>query len=284
MILTLRQRFIFFICIAIFGFLISSIVGGLILSKFPSSVAAMRIAAVIQSLFQLIIPAILTALLVTRRPATFLAIDRKIDASTLCLALAALIASIPAMNLIIELNQNMNLPESLSRLEKAIREMEDRAADTISLMQGGNSVGDLIMNILIIGVLAGFGEELFFRGTFVRLMTTGNINRHIAVWTVAIVFSAMHLQFYGFVPRTLLGAYFGYLLIWSRCLWIPIIIHAANNIIYVCMQWAYDGVEETPVDTIGKDDLSAALASAAVTVALLFLIYRRSKAILPSKH
>ena len=284
MILTLRQRFIFFICIAIFGFLISSIAGGLILSKFPSSVAAMRIAAVIQSLFQLIIPAILTALLVTRRPATFLAIDRKIDASTLCLALAALIASIPAMNLIIELNQNMNLPESLSRLEKAIREMEDRAADTISLMQGGNSVGDLIMNILIIGVLAGFGEELFFRGTFVRLMTTGNINRHIAVWTVAIVFSAMHLQFYGFVPRTLLGAYFGYLLIWSHCLWIPIIIHAANNIIYVCMQWVYDGVDETPVDTIGKDDLSMALASAAVTVALLFLIYRRSKAIEPSKH
>lgn len=284
MILTLRQRFIFFICIAIFGFLISSIAGGLILSKFPSSVAAMRIAAVIQSLFQLIIPAILTALLVTRRPATFLAIDRKIDASTLCLALAALIASIPAMNLIIELNQNMNLPESLSRLEKAIREMEDRAADTISLMQGGNSVGDLIMNILIIGVLAGFGEELFFRGTFVRLMTTGNINRHIAVWTVAIVFSAMHLQFYGFVPRTLLGAYFGYLLIWSRCLWIPIIIHAANNIIYVCMQWAYDGVEETPVDTIGKDDLWTALASAAITVALLFLIYRRSKAIELSKH
>lgn len=278
MLLTLRQRFVFFICIAIFGFLISSFAGGLLLTKFPESTAAMRIAAVIQSLFQLIIPAIATAMIVTRRPATFLAIDRRIDVNTLLLAVAALIASIPAMNLVISLNQSLTLPDSLQWLETAIREMEDRAAETIALLQGGEGIGNLVMNILIIGVLAGFGEELFFRGTLMRLMTTGRVNSHVAVWTVAIVFSALHLQFFGFVPRTLLGAYFGYLLVWSRCLWIPIIIHATNNIIYVYWQWAYgaaDG-EATPVDTIGADgDWHYALASAIITVAILYLIYKR---------
>lgn len=276
MLLTLRQRFIFFICISVFGFLISSICGGIILAKFPASTAAMRIAAVIQSVFQLILPAIITSAIVTRKPAEFLLINQRIDIPTLLLALAALIAATPAMNLIISLNQSITLPQSLSWLEEAIRTMENNASQSITLLQGGNSIGDLIMNILIIGVLAGFGEELFFRGTFMRLMTTGGINVKAAIWTVAIVFSAMHLQFYGFVPRVLLGAYFGYLLWMSRCLWIPIVIHAANNIIYVSWQWAY-GESETPVDTIGADGNWIAVAiSVVLTIGLIYLIKRRS--------
>lgn len=278
MLLTLRQRFIFFICIAVIGFLISGVCGGLLLSKFPDSTAAMRIAAVIQSIFQLILPAIVTALIVTRRPATFLAVDRQINLPIVLLAFAGLLAATPAMNLIINLNQSLSLPESLSGLETALRTMEDNAAKSISLLQGSHTVGNLLMNILIIGVLAGFGEELFFRGTFMRLMTTGRINPHVAIWTVAIVFSAMHLQFFGFVPRTLLGAYFGYLLYWSRSLWIPIIIHAANNIMYICCQWAYGttGDETTPVDTIGTDgNWVAVIISIILTTGIIYVIKRR---------
>ena len=277
MLLTLSQRFIFFICIAIIGFLISGVCGGLILSKFPDSTAAMRIAAVIQSLFQLILPAIVTAMIVTRRPASFLAVDRKINLPVALLALAGLIAATPAMNLIISLNQSLSLPESLSSMENALRSMEDNAARSISLLQGDHTVGNLIMNILIIGVLAGFGEELFFRGTFMRLMTTGRINPHVAIWTVAIVFSAMHLQFFGFVPRTLLGAYFGYLLYWSRSLWIPIITHASNNIIYVCWQWVYEpSGKDAPIDTIGPDgNWIAVIISLILTVAIIAVIRNR---------
>ena len=278
MLLTLRQRVIFFICIAVIGFLISGMCGGLLLSKFPGSTAAMRIAAVIQSIFQLILPAIVTALIVTRRPATFLAVDRQINLPMVLFAFAGLLAATPAMNLIINLNQSLSLPESLSGLENALRTMEDNAAKSISLLQGSHTAGNLILNILIIGVLAGFGEELFFRGTFMRLMTTGRINPHVAIWTVAIVFSAMHLQFFGFVPRTLLGAYFGYLLYWSRSLWIPIIIHAANNIMYICWQWAYGatGNETTPVDTIGTDgNWLAVIISIILTTGIIYVIKRR---------
>ena len=278
MLLSLRQRFIFFICVSVFGFLLSGVIGGLILSKFPGSTAAMRIAAVIQSLFQLIIPAIVTAVIVTRRPATFLAVDKKINFPILLLSLAGLIAATPAMNLIISLNQALTLPESFAWLETSLRAMEENAARSITLLQGGHTVGNLIMNILIMGALAGFGEELFFRGAFMRLMTTGRINPHAAIWTVAIVFSAMHLQFFGFVPRTLLGAYFGYLLYWGRSLWVPVIVHAVNNIIYVVWQWAYgtSGNEQTPIDTIGSDGNWGAVAvSALLTTAIIICIQRR---------
>ncbi len=278
MLLTLRQRFIFFICIALVGFFISGVISSLIIAKFGmQSTAAMRIAAVMQSLFQLIVPAIATAMIVTRRPATFLAIDRRIDLRLLLLAAAALITATPMMNRLIALNEAVTLPDSLAWLEQSLKQMEEQAAATIAVMQGGTSVGDLVMNILIIGVLAGLGEELFFRGTFLRLMTTGRINPHIAVWTVAVVFSAVHLQFYGFVPRTLLGAYFGYLVVWTRCLWIPVIIHALNNIIYVSSEWiaARQGLDESAIN--GYDgNLLVNAASVIITAALLIVIYRLS--------
>lgn len=276
MLLTLRQRFILFICIALVGFFISGVISSLIIAKFGmQSTAAMRIAAVMQSLFQLIVPAIATAMIVTRRPATFLAIDRRIDLRPLLLAAAALITATPMMNRLIALNEAVTLPDSLAWLEQSLKQMEEQAAATIAVMQGGTSVGDLVMNILIIGVLAGLGEELFFRGTFLRLMTTGRINPHIAVWTVAVVFSAVHLQFYGFVPRTLLGAYFGYLVVWTRCLWIPVIIHALNNIIYVSSEWiaARQGLGESAINSYDGNLLVNA-ASVIITAALLIVIYR----------
>lgn len=278
MLLTLRQRFILFICIALVGFFISGVISSLIIAKFGmQSTAAMRIAAVMQSLFQLIVPAIATAMIVTRRPATFLAIDRRIDLRLFLLAAAALITATPMMNRLIALNEAVTLPDSLAWLDQSLKQMEEQAAATIAVMQGGTSVGDLVMNILIIGVLAGLGEELFFRGTFLRLMTTGRINPHVAVWTVAIVFSAVHLQFYGFVPRTLLGAYFGYLVVWTRCLWIPVIIHALNNIIYVSSEWvaARQGLGESAINSYDGNLLVNA-ASVIITTALLVIIYRLS--------
>lgn len=277
MLLSLRQRLVFFFCIALIGYLVSGLIGGLLIAKFGSgSTPAMRIAAVMQDLFQLVVPAIVTAVIMTRRPATLLGVDRRIDPLTAVLAVAALISATPAMNFMISINESLQLPSALSGLEEAMRTMERNAARTIGVLQGGTSVGDLVMNILIIGILAGFSEELFFRGAFMRLLTTGRVNPHAAVWIVAVVFSAMHLQFYGFVPRMLLGAFFGYLLLWSGSVWIPVIAHAANNIIYVCCHWAYKGESSIPIDSIGADGNWATIfISVIVTAILLAIIYRR---------
>lgn len=72
-------------------------------------------------------------------------------------------------------------------------------------------------------------EEFFFRGALQRLIGKWNPNPHFVIWNAAILFSAFHLQFYGFIPRMLLGAYLGYLLLWTRSIWIPIFAHFINN-------------------------------------------------------
>ena len=253
LLLNFRQRFVLFVSIAIIGFLIAGFAGSLIIMKFGAdSTPAMRIASVLQSIFQLILPALLTALLVTRMPADFLRLRSGFSIGMLIWAFVILMLSTPAMNFIINWNNEMSLPESMSGLEEWFRNSEDRAVHSIAVLQGQHNVINLIVSILIMGLLAGFGEELFFRGAFQRLLTTGGVNRHVAVWSVAFVFSAIHFQFYGFVPRLLLGAYLGYLLVWSKSLWLPIAIHALNNTLYVTLHWDYRDAATQPLsDGIG---------------------------------
>lgn len=271
LLLNQRQRFVLFVCIATIGFIISGLIATLIIHKFgPDSTPAMRIAAVIQSIFQLILPAILTAMLVTRMPADFLRLRTGLSATTLIWAFAILILSTPAMNFIIDLNNSMSLPASMSDIEEWMRKSEDNAAHNLLILQGDHTVINLIVSILIMGLLAGLGEELFFRGAFQRILTTGGVNLHLAVWSVAFVFSAIHFQFYGFIPRLLLGAYLGYLLIWSKSLWLPIAIHALNNTVYVISQWNHEALPcgHIRIDSIGTGtSWPLAAVSAAITAA-----------------
>lgn len=277
LLLNFRQRFVLFVSIAIIGFLIAGFAGSLIIMKFGAdSTPAMRIASVIQSIFQLILPAMLTAMLVTRMPADFLRLRAGFSVGILVWAFVILMVSTPAMNYIIELNNNMSLPQSMSGLEDWFRRSEDNAARSLTVLQGEHNIINLIVSILIMGLLAGFGEELFFRGAFQRLLTTGGVNRHLAVWNVAFVFSAIHFQFYGFVPRLLLGAYLGYLLVWSKSLWLPIAIHALNNTLYVILHWDYRDAATQPLsDGIGAGSSWPYAVVSAVITAVAIIYFRK---------
>ena len=277
LLLNFRQRFVLFVSIAIIGFLIAGFAGSLIIMKFGAdSTPAMRIASVLQSIFQLILPALLTALLVTRMPADFLRLRSGFSIGMLIWAFVILMLSTPAMNFIINWNNEMSLPESMSGLEEWFRNSEDRAVHSLAVLQGQHNVINLIVRILIMGLLAGFGEELFFRGAFQRLLTTGGVNRHVAVWSVAFVFSAIHFQFYGFVPRLLLGAYLGYLLVWSKSLWLPIAIHALNNTLYVTLHWDYRDVATQPLsDGIGTGSSWPYAVVSAVITAVAIIYFRK---------
>lgn len=155
--------------------------------------------------------------------------------------------------------------------------MEEVSFESMKVLMAKPSVGTLVVNILLIGVAAGFSEELLFRGCFQRLLTTGGVNRHVAVWLVAIVFSAMHFQFFGFVPRLLLGAYFGYLLLWTGNLWLPITAHILNNTMYVIVAWneVRMGRELTSEPMLYSTPL--AIASGVLIALVLIDIYTRTR-------
>ncbi|MBD5175193.1 MAG: CPBP family intramembrane metalloprotease [Bacteroidales bacterium] len=236
LVLTLGQRLGLLLCIFIVCYVLTSVLAmflGKILVAKPA--AAMRITAMAQDILAFIIPAVATACVVTRKPAELLAITRLRNPLWMAAIIVVMVVSIPAQELIIHWNENIHFPATA---ETIFRAMEDAAQAAMRILLADTSVPALIVNILIIGVAAGFAEEFLFRGCFQRLLVTGGVNPHAAIWIVAFVFSALHFQAFGFVPRLLLGAYFGYLLFWTRSIWAPVLAHALNNTIFVITAWA----------------------------------------------
>lgn len=127
------------------------------------------------------------------------------------------------------LNQKLVLPESLAGLEQWMKSMEAQLEELTFKLLADTSLSGFLANLFVIAVLAAVGEELLFRGCLQTILQNWFGNPHLAIWVVAIVFSAIHLQFYGFLPRMALGALFGYLFFWSKNLWVPILAHFVNN-------------------------------------------------------
>ena len=236
-------------------------------------VAMMRIATVVQDIFMLILPALVTALIVTRQPVRLLALAPMPTGRMTLLAIVVMLVASPAMSWIIRLNASLHLPESMAEIEAALRAMEDAAEGTVQMMLGAHTPGNLIMNVLIIGVMAGFSEELFFRGALQRLLGTTRMSRNAAVWVAAIVFSAVHFQFFGFVPRMLLGVFFGYLLVWSGSVWLPMLIHTLNNTLFVVLQH-FTGSGDPQLGEAGEGT-AAVVMSVLLTAAGIWLLYRQ---------
>jgi membrane protease YdiL (CAAX protease family) len=89
--------------------------------------------------------------------------------------------------------------------------------------------GGLMANMFVIAILPAIGEELAFRGVLQRIFFGWSRNRHVAIMVTAAIFSLMHFQFYGFVPRFLMGVAMGYMLDWSGSIWVPVLAHFFNN-------------------------------------------------------
>ena len=140
------------------------------------------------------------------------------------------------LNQIIYWNDSMKLPAGLSEFEQYIRGMEDMARSTAETLLAVKSIFGLLINVLVIGVITGFAEEIFFRAGLQRLLSKALTN-YWAVWVSALIFSAVHFQFYGFVPRMLLGAFFGYLYVWTGSIWVSVFAHALNNSVVVVIDW-----------------------------------------------
>ena len=272
--LTLKKRLLLLMLLFVAAYMMVSVIGALVIMRYGTdSTPAMRILTVVQDVVLFIFPAVAMAMMVTRTPAALLALDCKPDRLFLLVAVVAMIASVPVMNLIVELNEMVPLPE---KWEAVLRPLEDNARHMIEVLEGAHTLPNLIMSVLIVAVLAGVSEELLFRGAFQRLMATGGISAHTAVWVAAIVFSMLHLQFYGFVPRILLGAFLGYALLWGRSLWVPVILHALNNTIYIVSQWI-SGDEMNATGTVDFEDIAMACVSAALCGVCIFFMYRVSK-------
>ena len=209
----------------------------------------------LQSVATFLLPALAGAYLWSNTPMQWLHLNKKPSWQEASSAVVIMLLAIPGINLLSAWNQQMVLPEWMSGIEQWMRMQEDAAAQLTEQFLRVDTVGGLLVNIGLMALLPAVGEELTFRGVVQGMFTR---NRHVAIWATAAIFSFVHLQFYGFLPRMLLGAMFGYMLWWTGSLWVPMLMHFVNNCAAVVVAYlAYNHLEEgraEMLDTIGTED------------------------------
>ncbi|HEX7014671.1 MAG TPA: CPBP family intramembrane glutamic endopeptidase [Cyclobacteriaceae bacterium] len=139
----------------------------------------------------------------------------------------------------VEWNAGWRFPSFLRGFEEWARANEQQRAEITNFMTTFSSPVDLVIALFVIAIIPAIGEEFVFRGLFQNELKNLTGNVHAAVWLAAFLFSAFHIQFFGFVPRLFLGVLFGYLYVWSGSLLVPIFAHFVNNALAVLSLYFY---------------------------------------------
>lgn len=201
----------------------------------------------------------------------------EIKVSLVPIVIILVIAFLPINEFFVKLNENLELPKSMNGLQTWMKEAEENAAKLTLFLMDFTSIQQFIIAFIVIACFAGVGEELIFRGILQNLFLKKFNNHHTAIWLSAIIFSAIHFQFYGFVPRMLLGAMFGYLYVWSGNLWVPIIAHTTNNgFIVIMMYLSKIGYIKTDIEKL-ETQTSVTLLFTAICGGILWMIYKNKQ-------
>ncbi|WP_026063199.1 CPBP family intramembrane glutamic endopeptidase [Pedobacter arcticus] len=205
--------------------------------------------------------------------------DNKLNPALLLTVFLLMLFAIPIFEWVALVNQKMNLPAFLKELEIWMKAKELEAGEITKKLLVMKDYGDLAITLLMVAVIPAIGEELFFRGGLQNILGQWFKNHHTAIWVTAIIFSAIHMQFYGFFPRMILGALFGYLLVYGQSIYLPILGHFLNNgsavLVAFVMQKQGKGLDN--LDQTSSFNTYGYLISAIITLALLFLFFKQTK-------
>ena len=240
----------------------------------PSLLTFLRGMLVIQFFALYIIPVFLFARFCDPKPTQYLGLT---SAKPLyfILGITVLLVALPFVDWTGTINHNL-IPETTA-VGKWMKEAEEATGKQIGFMLKRNTVQDLLLNLVLVAVFAGVGEELFFRGVLQRLFIKLFKNPWAGILVTAFIFSAIHLQFYGFIPRFILGILLGLIYWYSGSLWPAIIAHFAYDAFAVVMIWFNPALadQESVTVSLGNKTLLATI-SLALVIGIVILMKKRS--------
>jgi uncharacterized protein len=236
----------------------------------PAALPLLKFLQIIQSIGVFIVPPLVAGYLFGRDSWGYSGMKKSASGWGYLLAILIMIASLPFMNWMISMNELLKLPQSLKGLEEWMRDSEDQAGRLTDAFLDVKTFGGFLLNLLMIAIIPAIGEEMLFRGVVQRLFSEWWKNAHVAIFFTAFLFSAIHLQFYGFLPRFALGLFFGYMFWWTGSLWLPILGHFLNNGAAVVISFLVSrGGLNTDYETFGSTDNLFILSGSALLTAFL---------------
>ncbi len=190
---------------------------------------AMQFSQSLSALGGFLLPALYFPTSFGAAPVDFLKANRKGKSVVWLMAPCLYLISAPSIGWLVKVNEAVSLPESWSLLEAKLRAAENAAIELTKAFISSENGSSLVVTLIVTALIPAIAEEFLFRGALLQLMFYCFKNRHISIWIGAVLFSAFHGQFYGFVPRMVLGVCLGYLVIGSGSIWPAVFFHLLNN-------------------------------------------------------
>jgi membrane protease YdiL (CAAX protease family) len=221
----------------------------------PLYLPVAKFTQIISHLGTFAISSFLFALLVSKDASLYLGLKSRPKMLSLLITLVLTFVVSPWVGYVYDLNQAMQLPSFMAGVQAWMKNSEDLAMQLTEAFLGKPTVAGFAVNLIMIGLIPAIGEEFLFRGVIQRLLKDWIGNAHVAIFISALLFSAMHMQFYGFFPRFALGLLFGYLFYWSGSLWLPMLAHFLNNGMAVLVSYLFEqGLTTVTAEDFGKTE------------------------------
>jgi len=275
---------VFLILGLILGFLIfkTNILNPELLTNYdnPLTVSVLKYFQIVQSIGLFIVPPFVLGYLFTGKSFDYLKLNHWAKPMSFILVPLLIISAIPLINFMAEINSYLVLPDFMSGIEQWMKTSEESAAEVTKIFLKADGFGGLMLNVFMIALIPAVGEELLFRGVLQNIFVKWTKNAHWGIFIAAFVFSFIHFQFYGFLPRMFLGIIFGYFYVWSKSLWLSMLGHFINNGFAVVVSYfVTDQIANDKIESIGTDSQTIifTVISVVLTFGIFYFIYKKEK-------
>lgn len=263
----------FRVFVYLMALLVCTLIGSGIAFFLTHGIDQLKIGQGISSALIFIAPPLILYAVTRNQPMRAIGLCKPNSAWMLLIGVALMFVSLPLTNQLTSWNERMNFGAAFENLEALLKQLEETAGDLTEQMLQVDTIGGLLFNLLVIALIPAIGEELTFRGVLQQSLVRRCKNAHVGVWLSAFIFSFIHFQFYGFLPRMFLGLLLGYLFYYSGSLWTSILMHFINNGSAVVVAFLdYKGVINVDWEHFGATtNVWLLLLSLVVTVGLIVL-------------
>jgi uncharacterized protein len=196
----------------------------------PEYVNELRLFQFISTLFMFFLPAVAVAYIMNRKPFKWLGYKVRFNAGQLVLVIAIMLVCLPLVGALGELNAILPIPKSLESLFKRLENDYEKQVEAVARIR---SFGEYLLSLFMIALLPALFEETLFRGGLQRILIDWFKKPLAAIIVTSIIFSAIHMSFYGFLPRVALGVVLGLIYYYSGSIWLSIVAHCLNNAVAV---------------------------------------------------
>ncbi len=189
----------------------------------------LKVIQTFQTLGFFVLPGVFLYWLFSSPTSSYFNISFKIKPGIILLTIFTMFVSLPFINWVININDLVSFPDFMNGFEETVKGSGAVYDDLTKRLVHADNIFQLLISFFIIGILPAIGEEFIFRGIFQKIFSEISKNVHLPVLLTAFIFSVVHGQFHGFIARFLLGAFLGYLMVWGKTIWLPVLGHFVFN-------------------------------------------------------